>query len=83
MSEWTNPIFYFNALGLVACTLILVKARARLTDGWLAAVWVLTAATAIHFVGDLLGASEDLDHVFIHGALMVALAFPVVAALRS
>ncbi|MEK6975659.1 MAG: hypothetical protein AABY18_04870 [Candidatus Thermoplasmatota archaeon] len=83
MSEWTNPIFYFNALGFVAALLVLVKARDRLQNGWLAAVWVLAVATGLHFIGDLFGASEDLDHVFIHGALLVALAFPAISALRA
>lgn len=83
MSEWTNPIFYLNAGGLVASVLILVRSRHRLTDGWLAAVWILAVATAAHFVGDLLGASEELDHVFIHGALLVALAVPAFVALRG
>lgn len=83
MAEWTNPIFYLNAAGLVLTVLLVVKARDRLENGWLAAVIVLLVATALHFIGDLAGVSEDADHVFIHAALAVALAFPAFVALRG
>lgn len=88
MAEWTNPIFYLNLFGFIAGLIILIRGRTTRIDDdeptnpWWALAWVLTIATGLHFIGDLAGVSEDLDHVFIHGAVMVALAIPAVALLR-
>lgn len=75
MSEWTNPIFYLNLAGLVLA-LVLLK-RGGHARGVRAALVVLAIGTGAHFIGDLFGASEDLDHVFIHGVVALALAMPV------
>lgn len=75
--EATNPLFYFNAFGFVLSILVLLALRDRrgtaLADGVWGAMWVLCIGTGLHFLGDLSGVPEDLDHQFIHFVLMVAL----------
>ncbi len=76
--ETTNPLAYFNVLGFVLGILLLVKLKERrgessLADGLWAACWVLTIGTGLHFLGDLTGVPEGLDHQFIHFVLLVAL----------
>ncbi|HLF16225.1 MAG TPA: hypothetical protein VI796_02195 [Candidatus Thermoplasmatota archaeon] len=84
MAEWTNPIFYPNALGLLGSSFALWGVRRQQADGrWAALLAVLVFGTGLHFVGDLFGASEDLDHLFIHAILALAVAVPAVAYLRE
>jgi hypothetical protein len=76
--ETTNPLAYFNVIGFVLAILVLVKVRDRrgtssLVDGVWWAGWIVAVGTGLHFLGDLSGVPEDLDHQFIHFVLMVAL----------
>ena len=76
--ETTNPLAYFNVAGLVLSILVLVKVRDRrgtssLVDGVWWAAWIVAVGTGLHFLGDLSGVPEDLDHQFIHFVLMLAL----------
>ena len=85
--EATNPLFYFNAVGFVLSILILRRLRERDGGGaanalW-GAAWVVCIGTGLHFLGDLTGVSEDLDHQFIHFVLMAALAVGFVALRRG
>lgn len=76
--ETTNPLAYFNAIGFLVAILILLRLRGRrgessLLDGVWWATWVVCVGTGLHFLGDLTGVPEDLDHQFIHFVLLVAL----------
>ena len=75
--EATNPLFYFNAVGFVFSILLLRKLRDRdgsgLASGVWAATWIVCIGTGLHFLGDLTGVPENLDHQFIHFVLMAAL----------
>lgn len=76
--EATNPLFYFNAIGFLLSILILVGLRDRrdgsgLASGVWGGTWVVCIGTGLHFLGDLTGVPEGLDHQFIHFVLMVAL----------
>lgn len=83
--EWDNPIFYLNAAGFAASLFALVRLRRLAREDKADAAWVpmlaiLAVGTGLHFVGDLTGFPEDLDHIFIHGVVLAAL-LPVVAML--
>jgi len=83
--EWDNPIFYLNAAGFAASVFALVKLRRLAREDKADAAWVpvlaiLAVGTGLHFIGDLTGFPEDLDHIFIHGVVLAAL-LPVVAML--
>ena len=76
--ETTNPLAYFNVAGLVLAILVLVKLRDRrgessLVDGVWWASLVVAIGTGLHFLGDITGVPEGLDHQFIHFVLMLAL----------
>ncbi len=75
--EATNPLFYFNAAAFALSILLLARLRDRrdgsgLASGAWAATWALCVGTGLHFLGDLTGVPEGLDHQFIHFVLLVA-----------
>ncbi|MFA5943008.1 MAG: hypothetical protein WC876_00915 [Candidatus Thermoplasmatota archaeon] len=76
--ETTNPLAYFNLGGFILSILILVKLRDRrgesnlLAGAWWATL-IVCVGTGLHFLGDLTGVSEELDHQFIHFVLLAAL----------
>jgi hypothetical protein len=76
--ETTNPLAYFNAAAFALSIALLTMLRDRrgesgLADGAWWATWVVCVGTGLHFLGDLTGVPEDLDHQFIHFVLMVAM----------
>lgn len=86
--EWGNPIFYLNAaamlLLLFSLRRVLRAKDAGTLDGRWALLWIaLTLGTALHFVGDLFGLSENVDHVWIHAVLLVAIFVPAYRTLRE
>jgi lysylphosphatidylglycerol synthetase-like protein (DUF2156 family) len=86
--EWTNPLAYFNAIGFVLAIVILAKLRDRrgessVVDGAWWATWVVCVGTGLHFLGDLTGVPEGLDHQFIHFVLLVALVVLLVFVRRG
>ena len=75
--EADNPLAYFNLAAFILSILILRKLSGRAgesgaVDGARGATWVFAIGTGLHFLGDILGVSEDWDHQFIHLVLLVA-----------
>jgi hypothetical protein len=79
--EWGNPIFYLNAAALLLLALALGRVR-RAGGVWVWLWMVLLVGTALHFVGDLFGLSENTDHILIHAVLLVAVAGPAASLLK-
>lgn len=88
MVEWANPIFYINFGGFVLATLAFVRLRRLAGDGkadgaWIPFLGIVAAGTFLHFLGDLIDFPDDIDHVFIHAVLLVALAVLAWQVLRE
>lgn len=80
--EWGNPIFYLNLAGFAASLFAFVKLRRlakedKADSAWVPTMAILAVGTGLHFLGDLTGFPEDLDHILIHAVVLVAL-LPVV-----
>jgi hypothetical protein len=88
MVEWSNPIFYINFGGFLLAAFAFVKLRALAKEGkadtaWVPFLAILAVGTFVHFLGDLIDYPDDIDHIFIHAVLLVALAALAASLVRG
>ena len=81
--EFNNPILYLNALALGASSFVFFRARKLNAAPWTSVMGIIAAGTLIHFLGDLTGLDENIDHVLIHAVLLVALVPAAMWAMRE
>lgn len=91
LDELSGPILYLNAGALLASVFAYVQLRrlhraGRADGAWIPFLGVLVAGTSIHLLGDVVEmpwSAEDVDHILVHGTLLVALLVLVVQLVRG